>query len=315
LNCFISTNTDIYYNLALEEFLLKKSSEDFFFLWRSTPVAVIGKHQNPYKELDYLFTLDNNIQVARRLSGGGTVYQDLGNINFTIIKNTPEGKQINLKEHSKPIFEALKQMGVNVQYSNRNDFLIEGKKFSGNAEHIYKNRVLHHGTLLFDTDLDILESVIRNKADKYKDRTIASVKSKVANLKDYLVQPYSAFSFQEELFKIIVKQDNENVIIPEPLNSSIFLLREDKYSSNEWIFSYTPKYKLVNNFKFQSELCSISLEVKKGEIKYLMVSGLEDRFDDLELKKLIGKKHLYDDLKDAFSLLLPGNIKFLRYFF
>ena len=315
MNCFISSNTDIYYNLALEEFLLNNTSEDFFFLWRSEPVVVIGKHQNPYKELDYMFTLNNNIQIARRLSGGGTVYQDLGNINFTIIKNTKEGKQINLKQHSKPIFNALQQMGVNVQYSNRNDFLIEEKKFSGNAEHIYKNRVLHHGTLLFDSDLDILELAIRNKAYKYKDKTIASVKSKVVNLKDYLPHLHLPLSFQEELFNTIVAQTKENTRILEPNNSIISQLRDEKYSNNKWIFQYTPKYELVNDFEYQSKSCRIYLKVQKGKIKHAEVRGLEKEFTDSNLRNLLNKDHLYDVLEAEFKLLYPENIRFLEYFF
>lgn len=293
MNCFISKHTDVYYNLALEEFLLKQRSEDFFFLWRSEPVAVVGKHQNPYKELDYLYTVENGIKVARRLSGGGTVYQDLGNVNFTIIKNTAEGKQINLKQHSKPIFNALRNMGLPVEYSKRNDLLIEGKKFSGNAEHIYKNRVLHHGTLLFDSDLDVLEAVIKAKSGKYQDKTIASVRSKVSNIKSYLPKKYTVESFQEELLNQVVDLDQTFSKIEKPEGT----LNLTKYNSDEWIFDYTPKYKMENYFVFEGNACRLKLEVQKGTIQQVKFEGIVDaRFELLE-KSLSGKTHRLSVIK------------------
>jgi len=297
MNCFISKHTDVYYNLALEEFLLKQKSEDFFFLWRSEPVAVIGKHQNPYKELDYMYTVENGIKVARRLSGGGTVYQDLGNVNFTIIKNTDEGKQINLKQHSKPIFDALRAMGLAVEYSKRNDLLIEGKKFSGNAEHVYKNRVLHHGTLLFDSDLEVLEATIKAKAEKYQDKTIASVRSKVSNIKPFLPKSYSIESFQEELLNHVVDWNSKFNKIEE-LEYSLDIT---KYNSEAWIFDYTPKYKMENHFDFEGQPCVLVLEVQKGIIKYIKFEGGNDsRLHDTE-KSLLGKRHRLSIIKELLT--------------
>lgn len=311
MNCFISKHTDVYYNLALEEFLLKQRSEDFFFLWRSEPVAVVGKHQNPYKELDYLYTVENGIKVARRLSGGGTVYQDLGNVNFTIIKNTAEGKQINLKQHSKPIFNALRNMGLLVEYSKRNDLLIEGKKFSGNAEHIYKNRVLHHGTLLFDSDLDVLEAVIKAKSEKYQDKTIASVRSKVTNIKSYFSKEYTVETFQEELLNQVVNWDIDFMKVEEPQSN----LDLTKYNSDEWIFDYTPKYKMENHFLFDSIPCSIQLEVQKGEIIKATIDGVSNTELNILEKALIGQKHRLSTIKELLAEDMGFSDKMLINFF
>lgn len=311
MNCFISKHTDVYYNLALEEFLLKQRSEDFFFLWRSEPVAVVGKHQNPYKELDYLYTVENGIKVARRLSGGGTVYQDLGNVNFTIIKNTAEGKQINLKQHSKPIFDALRNLGLPVEYSKRNDLLIEGQKFSGNAEHVYKNRVLHHGTLLFDSDLDVLEAVIKAKPEKYQDKTIASVSSKVSNIKSYFPKIYTVESFQEELLKHVVSLDQSFVEIEKPEGT----LDLTKYNSDEWIFDYTPKYKMTNHFIHKGKACSLKLEVQKGIILDVKFEGVIDPKFDLLEKALLGKIHRLSIIKEVLKEDIAFSNKMLVNFF
>ena len=306
MNCFISSNTDIYYNLALEEFLLKKRSEDFFFLWRSEPTVVVGKHQNPYQEFDLIYAKENKINIARRLSGGGTVYHDLGNVNFTFIKNTENGKQINLKQHSKPIFAALKQMGLDVNYSERNDFLINGKKFSGNAEHIYKNRVLHHGTILFDTDLFKLNRILTNKYQQYNGKSLRSVKSRVANLKPYFQNNISILDFQKQLLKQVLSQS------PEYVSSSpkkIFYFKEienliqEKYRTKEWIFNYTSKYELNNKFEFLGERASFYVKVEKGYIVDFKTQGLGEDVS-LELKKkLINTQHIYKKICEIFYRL------------
>lgn len=303
MNCFISTNTDIYYNLALEEFLLKERSEDFFFLWRSEPVVVVGKHQNPYKELDYHYALENGINVARRLSGGGTVSQDLGNINFTFVKNTDEGKQINLKQHSKPIFDALRTMGLDVQYSKRNDLLIDGKKFSGNAEHVYKNRVLHHGTLLFDSDLDRLSAVLKSNYHNYTDKTIASVKSKVVNLGSYLPKGISAIDFQQVLFQKILLQNNKFITVETPDLNKIKDLRFQKYSTLEWIYLYTPKYELNKTFIYEGQDCTVRMKVVKGIIIDFQILGYGKKIEQELRDKLLNQVHLYDNLEQIISTL------------
>ena len=298
MNCFISTNTDIYYNLALEEFLLKNRSEDFFFLWQSKPVVVVGKHQNPYKEIDINFAIDNQIQVARRLSGGGTVYQDLGGINFTFIKNTEEGKQINLKQHSKPIFDALNILGLNVNYSDRNDLLLNDKKISGNAEHVYKNRVLHHGTLLFNSNLDRLEQVLKNNYEQYTDKTIVSVKSKVANIQPYLQQKISVIDFQKNILNLVIEQSSVNFQIEEPQCPQIEKLKVQKYKTEDWIFAYTSKYELRNYLNIDGVEYSYSLKVQKGIITEFEVDNLNQEIFQEIKKKLIKQRHLYKTLQE-----------------
>lgn len=310
MNCFISNTTNIYYNLALEEFLLKNRSEDFFFLWQSDPAIVVGKHQNPYKESDFLLAKKQGLSYARRLSGGGTVYQDLGNVNFTFIKSTDEGKQINLKEHSLPIFNALKSMGLPVEYSKRNDLLLDGYKISGNAEHVYKNRVLHHGTLLFDSDLDLLEQVL-NIAPKYKDKSIASVRSKVTNIKPFLEKREKVDSFMSNLLNLVVKQSSVNTIILSPVSK----LDIQKYQDLNWIFGYTPSYEFRKCFVYQENECQLYLKVKKGEIIEIELINFDDKITELLELKLINKRHLYTEILKILELPKIGAESLIQHFF
>jgi lipoate-protein ligase A len=312
--CFISEHTDVYWNLALEEFLLKLRSEDFFFLWRSDSAVVFGKHQNPYKEINIQFANDNHIQVARRLSGGGTVFQDSGNINFTFIRNTEEGKQINLQKHSKPIFNALRALGIDVEYSKRNDMLIEGKKFSGNAEHVFKNRVLHHGTILYNSDLDALESVLKAKDGIYTDKTIASVRSKVTNISPYLETKYSTKEFSRVLLDKVLEQNSDFRITDNfSNNKEILSLKKEKYNTDEWIFCYTPKYQLNHSFTYNEKECSIHLSVKKGTIEEFKTSGLPQDVSVIMNQFLLKQKHLGSTVNHVIKQL-PEDYQFLKQF-
>ena len=153
-------NTDPWFNLATEEFVLKNFDEDTFMLWRNAPSIIVGKHQNTLAEINLDYVKKNNIKVVRRLSGGGAVFHDLGNINFTFIKTGENGNLIDFKKYTEPILEVLLKMGINARFEGRNDLTIEGKKFSGNAEHIWKNRVLHHGTLLFSSHMANLSEAL-----------------------------------------------------------------------------------------------------------------------------------------------------------
>ena len=156
--CIHLKNTNPFYCLAAEEYLLKNFDDDIFMLWQSKDTVVLGKHQNALAEINYPFVRANNVTVARRISGGGTVFHDAGNVNFAFIKNVKSPAEISFKQFTQPVVEALALLGIEATSSGRNDLLIEGLKISGNAEHVFKNRVLHHGTLLFNSDLENLGS-------------------------------------------------------------------------------------------------------------------------------------------------------------
>jgi lipoate-protein ligase A len=184
--------TNPYTNLATEEYLLKNSPSDIFMLWRSQPAVIVGKHQNAMAEINYHFVRENGIPVIRRLSGGGTVYHDLGNLNYTFIMNGTEGNLVNFRRFAQPIIDVLHGVGVDARLEGKNDLRVNGKKISGNAEHVYKNRVLHHGTLLVESNLVNLGMALKAPTNRYSDRAVQSIRSVVANLNDYLDRPVTA---------------------------------------------------------------------------------------------------------------------------
>lgn len=178
-------NTNPYFNLALEEYLLKEFDEDCFMLWQNEPCVVIGRNQNPLAEINQEFIKKNNIKVAKRLSGGGAVYHDLGNLNFTFIINDKQNDLRNYRKFTAPIIEVLSELGVKAELSERNDLLINGLKFSGNAQYKHKNRLLHHGTILFSSNLNNVRTAL--KADNsIKERWVKSVPSPITNVQEYL---------------------------------------------------------------------------------------------------------------------------------
>ncbi len=300
MNAFLSYSTDVYHHLALESFLTRQQEQDFFFLWRSQPSVVIGKHQNPYKEINLPFALERNIPVSRRISGGGAVYHDLGNINFTFIKTVPEGKQINFKKHSEPVFNALQNLGFDVSMSERNDMRIAGKKFSGNAEHVYKTRVLHHGTILFNSDLEVLNTVLSPSKQHYQDQAIASVRSSVTNLNQFTSEWQSSQDFMSALFyKILADNPEFNLIeYPQKFEKEVLKLKNKQFLDNAWIWGYTPRYQFSTQLLMGDDVISLTILVKKGIIQNLIYEGATTDIQDKLNTLLIGEYHSFQNLKE-----------------
>ena len=177
-------NTDVYFNLAMEEYFFEKFKKDeVFMLWINEPSVVIGKHQNLIEELNMKYCFENNIKIARRLSGGGTVVHDFGNLNYTYITNTTGDTALDFKEFLKPMYNALLSLNIDANISPRNDFRVKEKKICGHSQFMRKKRVLHHGCILFDSNLDNLRNALNVKSKKIISKSAKSVKSSVANLK------------------------------------------------------------------------------------------------------------------------------------
>ncbi|HCX64921.1 MAG TPA: lipoate--protein ligase, partial [Eubacteriaceae bacterium] len=202
---YIKTNWNIpYYNMALEEYLMQEMpKDDYVFFYIHSPSIIIGKHQNTIEEINQEYVNENNIFISRRLSGGGAVYHDEGNLNFSFVMKA-ENKDINnFKKFTQPIILALKELGIESELSGRNDLTIDGKKFSGNAQYARKGRLLHHGTLLFDSTMSNLSKSLNVKELKIKSKGVKSVKSRVTNIKPYLKEDYSIFDFKNYLINYI----------------------------------------------------------------------------------------------------------------
>lgn len=297
--CFISSDNNPFFNLATEEYLLKNTEDEIFMLYINDPSVVIGKHQNLLKEINSPWCYKHNIKIARRLSGGGTVYQDHGNINFCFIKNCTNPEKLNYQNFTYPIIKFLVSMGLDVQYSERNDILLKNSKISGNAMHISKNRVLCHGTLLFNSDLKYLSASLKNNKDHYIDKSIKSVPSEVTTISENLTVSLTRASFVEKLFKYV----KENLESPEEYSllnietDEINRLVKEKYAVWDWIYGYSPKYQFRNQLNWNNKLVEFELSIEKGLIKCI-------NSDDRNIKSLFSGyltniRHDYASVKEA----------------
>jgi lipoate-protein ligase A len=300
--CINQPNNDPYFNLAAEEYFLKNFREDFFILWRSRPSVVVGKHQNALAEINHEFVKMNDIPVARRLSGGGTVFHDPGNVNFTFIRNVDKISDVSFKIFTGPVIEALKKLGIEAYTTGRNDLLIEGKKISGNAEHIHKNRVLHHGTLLYDSHLEALRGALKVDLSKYEDKAVKSNRSEVGNIADYLIRPMAVEEFTDILFNEIGNNIQEAVIYTPTLTDleAIQKLSIEKYQTWEWIFGYSPRYQFKNTFESLQGTLEISLLVEHGLLAEVSVTGaILPELSQKIVGTLKGCRHNYGAMKTA----------------
>jgi lipoate---protein ligase len=304
--CINQPNSDPYFNLAAEEYFLKNFHEDFFMLWRSRTSVVVGKHQNALAEINHEFVQKNQIPVARRLSGGGTVFHDPGNVNFTFIRNVSNISEVNFKVFTIPVVEALKKLGVEAYTSGRNDLLIYGKKISGNAEHIHKNRVLHHGTLLFNSHLDALTGALKVDLSRFEDKSVQSNRSEVTNISNYLTNPISIEEFIDFLFREI-SQTYTDFEVYEPTSgdlSAIEKLSKQKYQTWDWIFGYSPRYRFTNKMITEKGEIQISLLVEKGLLVEVSISGaIEPEFSQMVSRTLIGCRHELEAVKSSLAKL------------
>lgn len=290
-------SNDPRYNLAFEEYCFKylPRDEDYLLLWINSPAIIIGKNQNTIEEVNSEYIKMKGIQVVRRITGGGAVYHDLGNLNFSIITNA-EGSKIDFKKYNISILEALIKLGVKCELSGRNDITIEGKKFSGIAQSIWKDRVLNHGTLLFNTELDVLNNALNVKKDKIESKGVKSVKSRVTNIKDHLNVDVDIEEFREILARSILNTDDveaKTLKLNEEQLQEIDKLFQEKYSTWEWNYGSSPPFNYKNYRRFPFGSVEVRLEVKHGSISECKIYGDFFGTEDISIleKRLIGQKY------------------------
>ncbi len=302
MRLIFSHHLNPYFNLAAESYLLHHSQDDVIMLWRSEKAVVCGKHQNVCAEANFRFCKENNIDIARRLSGGGTVFHDLGNINFTFIKNLTEGieKAVNYKQFLEPVRKILADLGVPTTYSHRDDLLLNGLKISGNAQHIYQKgmRLLHHGTLLYNSDLISLNQSIRSKGT-YIGKSVPSNRSDVTNISEFK-------NFGDvESFLDRLKIGFEHFWGMEfggfyPMEvTEIERLQKDKFETEQWIVGYSPKYIHSRTFDVESGVITFEMHVKDGLIEKFNYSLSGDVVCNLDFQ-LEGKELNLSHLQNAF---------------
>lgn len=272
------TNTDPYWNLAAEEYLLKNLSEPLFRLWRNSNSIIVGHYQNTLAEIDYEYVKKNGICVVRRLSGGGAVFHDLGNLNYTFIeqKRGMEESNAMFRRFTAPVLEALDSLGVKAYIEGRNDLLIDGKKFSGNAICIYKERILQHGTLLFNANMGNLSQALKSRPEKFIGKAVQSTRSRVTNISSHLPQPMTLDQFQQYLGNYICNKYG-TAFTPYTYTAedleAIEQLRNTKYLPDSWNFGNSPAYSLNNIKKFPGGLVEFSITTKGGTISAMEIHG------------------------------------------
>lgn len=303
--CIDNDNTNPYFNMALEEYLLTRFQDEFFVLWRNSPCVVVGRNQNTLAEIDVDFVRENNIVVVRRLSGGGAVFHDLGNLNFTFIVRDEGNGFHDFARFTEPILEVLRKLGVAAELSGRNDLVIDGKKFSGNAQYLHRNRLLHHGTLLFASKITDLTRALQVKPVKFEDKSVKSVRSRVTNISDHLKQDLDVLGFKDLIMNHIRKNPVDYVMyrLSETDIRAIETLVRDKYSTWEWNFGRSPQYNYRNEGKFAGGLVEVCLNVRKGMIEEAKFYGdFFGRRDVRDIEQaLAGTEHRPEEIRRVLS--------------
>lgn len=303
-------NTDPYFNLATEEYVLKEIKDDSFMLWRNAPSIIVGKHQNTLAEINLDYVSENDIKVVRRLSGGGAVFHDLGNLNFTFTMLGEGNNLIDFRKYTEPILEVLVKLGIDARFEGRNDLTIEGKKFSGNAMHIWKNKVLSHGTLLFSSHMPDLGKALNADPLKFKDKAVKSVRSRVTNISEHLKTPMDVMEFSTLIENHIMEKYPEAILyeLSEEDHARIRELVQFKYGTWEWNFGYSPQYNFRKVLRTNnSGTLEFDIDVTDGIIRDIKIFG--DYFNMCEPEEienaLRNVQHAEGKIRNA---LAPYNI-------
>ena len=288
--CINDHHTDPYFNLAAEEYVLKNFADNCFMLWHNEPSVIVGRHQNTLAEINADYVKQNHIKVVRRLSGGGAVFHDLGNLNFTFIENANKEKPVDFQKYTQPVIDVLQSLGVDACFEGRNDLVIDGKKFSGNAEHLFRGRVLHHGTLLFASELTDLSGALNANPAKFTDKAIKSVRSRVTNISSHLKQPLELEEFRNKLLHYMMTHHSGCKLYSytDADTAAIGKLRDEKYATWDWNFGQSPCYNMVKSLRTSGGFLEVHLDVQNGFIRNIRIFGDFFNIGDItELEQLL----------------------------
>jgi lipoate-protein ligase A len=297
MKSLILQSTDPFFNLAAEDYLLHERRDDFLVLSINDPSVIIGKHQVAHREVNTRFTGEMNIPVIRRISGGGAVYHDRGNLNFAFIRQSEHGKQVDFVYYTKPVIDFLGSVGISAVFGGKNDITVGGLKVSGNAEHVFRERVLHHGTLLFNASVETMRKALKPANGNYSSRGVESNRTSVLNLKGMGAIPDTI----EELTSMILTWFRNTIPGLEPFSpddtemKAIRSLADTKYISWEWNFGYGPPYTFSGGFTVSGSDHKFRFFVRDGIIWESDIEG--SSVMAAAGKKLIGCRHMYDDIK------------------
>lgn len=264
-----NTSTDPFRNMAFDEFALEglDVGEPVFYLWRNSPAVIIGLNQNAEAEVDLKYLEDNGIHLVRRVTGGGAVYHDLQNLNYSIV-----GPLIQMEDGPGVIEKALKEMGLPVERTGRNDLTVQGRKCSGYAKRLHKNRMMVHGTLMWDVDIEKLTRALAAPGSKLSAKGVESVRSRVANLKEYLPQFSGIKDFANALQALLAQNDSE-IILAKEQQAAIDALADEKFRKWEWNFGHGPGSSFQNSRKFPCGTIEVQYSLRHGVFESLCFGG------------------------------------------
>ena len=289
-----SKSNDPRYNTALELYAFNELAEkdDVFMLWINSPCIVVGKNQNTTEEVNQKYCDDKDIKIVRRVSGGGAVYHDLNNLNYTIISSGRSGEEFDFKSFSQPVLDALDSLGVKAEFTGRNDLEIDGQKFCGNAQYVRNGRIMHHGCLMFDVDTSVLADALKVSKDKIESKGIKSVRSRVTNIKDHLpnkdIKKYMSEKYEMTDF-VATKEDE----------AAILAIQEEKNNSWDWVYGKNPDFNIKRNRRLKTGKIEANIMVEQGVITNIKFYG--DFFGVMDVediaKKLVGVKYQKEDIQ------------------
>lgn len=271
--------TDPAFNLALEQYYFQTipKGESCFLLWQNDCAVIIGKHQNTMAQIDEAFVTANGIRVVRRLTGGGAVYHDMGNLNFSFITDDHPNTGISFRSFCRPVIELLEQLGVHGEITGRNDMTVGGKKFSGNAQYIHKGRILHHGTIMFDSDLAVMERALCVDPNKIRAKGTQSVRSRVANLRPVLPPDIALDKFRALLLEYVLQAASGNTQRIQIRSDDLKVIEDicnSRYRTWEWNYGQSPPCTMVKRKRFDGcGTVELYLGIEQGVISEAVFRG------------------------------------------
>ena len=282
---FINTAHDPAYNLALEELLASEYDREFLMLWRNGPSVIVGRNQNTLAEIDADAVRELGVKVVRRTTGGGAVYHDLGNFNYTIARFGRLTQQESFADSARVVVAALRTLGIPAEFSGRNDIIVAGRKISGSARRVFRDRTLFHGTMLFDVDLGVLGRVLNPDAEKIRAKGVKSVRSRVMNLRE-LFPAWTVETFREKFVSALLTGigAEKPSPLPDGFTERAEQLAVSRYRTREWNFGSPYPYDFKNRRRFPGGTVEVALRVENDRISSIRFHG--DFFGDAPVEEL-----------------------------
>lgn len=268
--------TDAYTNIATDTWLLNNlnTKEPVFALWQNNNAIIVGQNQNTFGEVNQDFVDEHQIEVVRRVTGGGAVYHDLGNLNFTLFVPIESAANVDFKKFSEPVLRALHTLGIDAEASGRNDLLVNGKKISGVAQRYAKGYLMHHGTLLFDSNVDTMVRSLNVADEKFISKAAKSVRSRVGMIKDVAPKGLTLQDFWDAVqYELTDHGKDQEIVLTPQQKQEIIQLTADKFSTWDWNYGRSPEFNFKNHAKYDGGIIDVQVQAEGGTIRDINFTG------------------------------------------